>query len=338
MIDCWQNQFLFSENSFSEELTSCWFLTSCFLLATSQVFSDENRQLPRRAWPLRKLVRQGAIVAESRRWVSNMKMSILLKKGWLYRAAQKKCPILFFIPIFSIFFTADLGDSFETNMDPSGRYTTQQRMKIIEEYFAAKSVLLTKRQCRKKNFGKNNVPNGRTIQRLVAKFQKKGSVADAHKGQDRSSFGIIPKNIQNLRECQEDFPRNVFQKKAGILRTSFLRIFHDDLQLFPYKIQILHRQTEQNKAEQETILWRYQSKDWKWAWLVGFERFERCWPLWTLLGICYTSCLSKFDHQTLNCPSAKYIVPAKVSPALPLCQKNWFCRKVRFDDFLSAAA
>ena len=161
---------------------------------------------------------------------------------------------MFFIPIFSIFFTADLGDSFETNMDPSGRYTTQQRMKIIEEYFAAKSVLLTKRQCRKKNFGKNNVPNGRTIQRLVAKFQKTGSVADAHKGQDRSSFGIIPKNIQNLRECQEDFPRNVFQIKAGILRTSFLRIFHDDLQLFPYKIQILHRQTEQNKAEQETIL------------------------------------------------------------------------------------
>ena len=234
MIDCWQNQFLFSENSFSEELTSCWFLTSCFLLATSQVFSDENRQLPRRAWPLRKLVRQGAIVAESRRWVSNMKMSILLKKGWLYRAAQKKCPILFFIPIFSKFFTADLGDSFETNMDPSGRYTTQQRMKIIEEYFAAKSVLLTKRQCRKKNFGKNNVPNGRTIQRLVAKFQKTGSVADAHKGQDRSSFGIIPKNIQNLRECQEDFPRNVFQKKSW----HFENIIFEDLPWRPSALSL----------------------------------------------------------------------------------------------------
>ena len=101
---CWQNQFLFSDNSFSEELTSCWFLKSCFLLATSQVFSDENRQLSRRAWPLRKLVRQGTIMAESRRWVSNMKMSIILKKGWLYRAAQTKRPILFssqFFPYFS---------------------------------------------------------------------------------------------------------------------------------------------------------------------------------------------------------------------------------------------
>ena len=80
-------------------------------------------------------------------------------------------------------------------------------------------------------------------------------------------------------------------------------------------------------------MWRYQSKDWKWPWLVGFERFERCWPLWPLWGICYTSCLPKFGHQTLNCPSIRYIVPAKIFPALPLCQKNWFCGKVRLDDF-----
>ena len=66
-----------------------------------------------------------------------------------YRVVQKKCPILFFIPklCFTIFFhifqvvsTAGLGDYFDTNMDPTGCYTTQQRMKITEAYFAAKSV------------------------------------------------------------------------------------------------------------------------------------------------------------------------------------------------------
>ena len=31
------------------------------------------------------------------------------------------------------------------------------------------------------------------------------------------------------------------------------RILHDDLKLFPYKIQILQRQTDQNKAERETF-------------------------------------------------------------------------------------
>ena len=32
-----------------------------------------------------------------------------------------------------------------------------------------------------------------------------------------------------------------------------MRILHDDLKLFPYKIQILQRQTDQNKAERETF-------------------------------------------------------------------------------------
>ena len=83
-------------------------------------------------------------------------------------------------------------------MDPTGCYTTQQRIKIIEAYFAAKSVLLTQ-QLWRKDFGRNNVPDGRTVQRLVTKCWKTGSVADARKARHRSPFGIIPENIQNLR-------------------------------------------------------------------------------------------------------------------------------------------
>ena len=134
--------------------------------------------------------------------------------------------------------------------------TTQQQIKIIESYFAAKSVLLTHRQYRK-DVGRNNVPNGRTIQRFVAKFQKTGSVADAHKGQECSSLSTIPENIQNLRQRHEDFHRKstgCLSKETGILRTSVLTILYDDLKLFPYKTQILQRQTDQNKAEREIIL------------------------------------------------------------------------------------
>ena len=91
------------------------------------------------------------------------------------------------------------------------------------------------------------------MQCLVAKFWKTGSVADACKGQHRSSFCIIPENIQNLRECHEEFPRKstcYLSQETGVSRKSFLRIFYDDLKLFPYKIQILQRRTDQ-KAEQE---------------------------------------------------------------------------------------
>ena len=52
------------------------------------------------------------------------------------------------------------------------------------------------------------------------------------------------------------FPQKIntpLSQETGILRTSVLRILHDDLRLFPYKIQILQRQTDQNKAERETF-------------------------------------------------------------------------------------
>ena len=51
------------------------------------------------------------------------------------------------------------------------------------------------------------------------------------------------------------------------------------------------------------------------------------------VGICHTFCLPKFGHQMFDCSSNRYIVPAKISPALSLCQKNWFCGKVRLDYF-----
>ena len=100
-------------------------------------------------------------------------------------------------------------------MDPNRRYTIQQRIKIIEAYFAAKSVLLSHRLCRK-GFGRNSVPDGRTMQHLVAKFQKTENVADAHKRHE---------------ERHEEFPR----KSTGHLSQE-TSISRKSLKLFPYKI------------------------------------------------------------------------------------------------------
>ena len=63
------------------------------------------------------------------------------------------------------------------------------------------------------------------------------------------------------------------------------------------------------------------------------------WTIWkmlttvTFVGHLLHFLSPQFGHQALNCPSIRYIVPAKISPALPLCQKNWFCGKVHLDDF-----
>ena len=95
--------------------------------------------------------------------------------------------------------------------------------KIIKAYFTTKSIL-TQQQCRR-DLGRNNVPDRRTIQCLVAKFSKTGSVADARKGQHRLLFGIILENIQNLQEHLEESPRKStcgLSQETVISRTSVL--------------------------------------------------------------------------------------------------------------------
>ena len=62
------------------------------------------------------------------------------KKRPILLFMQKSCFTIFF-HIFQVVYTAGLGDSFDTSMDPTG-LTTQQRIKIIEAYFATKPVLL----------------------------------------------------------------------------------------------------------------------------------------------------------------------------------------------------
>ena len=99
--------------------------------------------------------------------------------------------------------------------------------------------------------------------------------------------------------------------------------------------------------------WCCQNSSFLWetaSWFIGgfLKAFPRilnifknyCWTMSTTLAfvnICHTFCLLKFGHQTLNCPSIRYIVPPKpkILREFPLCQRNWFCGKVHVNDFYS---
>ena len=123
-----------------------------------------------------------------------------------YFVFHPKVFVLHFFPYFLAGVDSRPGRFF-WHLDPSGRYTTQQPIKIIETYFTVKSVLLTQRQC-KKDFGRNNVPDGRTIQRMVAKFRN--SQRKWGRCSQRPRSFIVRHNswgFQNLRERREDFPR-----------------------------------------------------------------------------------------------------------------------------------
>ena len=118
------------------------------------------------------------------------KMEHIEVKDNTYSVVQKKvpyfflsqsCVLQFFFHIFQVVQTTRLRIFFDPNMDPTGRYTTQKRIKIIKAYFAAKSILLTQPQCRK-DFGRNNIPDRRTIHCLMVRFWEIGSVVDTQKG------------------------------------------------------------------------------------------------------------------------------------------------------------
>lgn len=87
---------------------------------------------------------------------------------------------------------------------------------------------------------------------MVAKFQETVSMANVHKdhnGQHHlvTIFRFYGNALRNHSENQHA----ISHKKTGIWGTSVLRILHDDLNIFPYKIQILQRQINHNKAKQK---------------------------------------------------------------------------------------
>ena len=127
--------------------------------------------------------------------------------------------------------TVDLGNCLDSKMDASERYTEQERIKIVETYFATKLVVLTQRQCRKE-LGKDKVPDRKTIKHLVAKFRETGSVTNAKKVcSDRPCSVKTPNNAQNLLERLEESSKKSTRltQEVGLSRSSAMRILHDDL-------------------------------------------------------------------------------------------------------------
>jgi transposase len=83
-------------------------------------------------------------------------------------------------------------------MNPTTRYTVQERLKIVEAYFATKSVVLTQRQFRR-DFPGRNPSSKLTIRRLLEKFRETGSVGVKNKGHSgRSRSARTTNNIETV--------------------------------------------------------------------------------------------------------------------------------------------
>lgn len=129
------------------------------------------------------------------------------------------------------------------------RYTPQQRAYIIELYIKNLFLIVqTKRAFRKENKVKN-APAKSTIQKLYEKFRDHGNLGNVPRP-SKQRTQQTNRNIQRVRQSVERNPRTSAVRRSlqlNMARTSSRRIIHDDLHLFPYKIQCVQQLLPLNK-------------------------------------------------------------------------------------------
>lgn len=87
-----------------------------------------------------------------------------------------------------------------------------------------------------------NVPSRSSILDWYHKFQNTGSVLTTYKGSQKSVR--TPENIERVRQAIDQSPQRSARRHSQSLNLStrtVQKILHNDLQLFPYKVQIVQQ-------------------------------------------------------------------------------------------------
>ena len=103
--------------------------------------------------------------------------------------------------------------------------------------------------CGKFNF--NNYPQRSQIYRWIYKFQATGSVNNLNKKAENPISGreltaSCPNNVDSVRDSVGKSSKKSLRRRSqelSISRASLQRILKDELQLYPYRIQIKHKLT-----------------------------------------------------------------------------------------------
>ena len=137
-------------------------------------------------------------------------------------------------------------------MDLEVQFSVYKRSEILESYFSTKSVVLTQRKL-SKEFPGRKIPWRKRITKIDEKFRNAENVRNDNKGHI-GRYGTVKThaNVQAVREHLEQSPRKSTRRlsqEVGILRTAVQGVIHNDLKLFPYKVQILQKQIDSNKEE-----------------------------------------------------------------------------------------
>lgn len=134
------------------------------------------------------------------------------------------------------------------------RYTPKERAEIVSLYIENnRSVVSTQRAYRRK-YRSRSAPKSDSIRRFASNFFEHGSVADRQqhpKPRPRRSN----ENIEAVRESVAENPDVSYRRRSQQLKisgTTLRRILKQDLQMFPYKVQLTQRLLEADKPRRST--------------------------------------------------------------------------------------
>ena len=136
------------------------------------------------------------------------------------------------------------------------RYTIEQRVFIIEQYFKNNESLAAAVRKFHTKYGRNSVLTSSTVKRLIEKFRETGSVGDAkHTGRPKTSRSNV--NIEAVRESVGDNPGTSIRRRGQelqISRSSLQRILTKDLCLHAYKIQLIQQLKPNDHAQRREFV------------------------------------------------------------------------------------
>lgn len=128
----------------------------------------------------------------------------------------------------------------------------EEKTKLVQFYWSSRSIILTQRQFRA-HFKTRFTPCPKTILRLQEKFLRDGSILNCYKGKSgRPTTQRTPENIAKVKSVVNGDPKKSIRKIAqevGTSHSTVRRIMRKDLELFPYKVTVHHKLSENDKHQ-----------------------------------------------------------------------------------------
>ncbi len=124
-------------------------------------------------------------------------------------------------------------------------YSLEESVFLVSTYFLTnRNLNATHTEFGKQfNVHSRKLPAKSIIQRLIAKFEKTGSMHDGKRGKvGPKQSACTPETVEHARQILKKSPAKSVRciaQEAGVSKSSLHRIVKEELHLYPYKIQML---------------------------------------------------------------------------------------------------